>query len=289
MINRRTFLCSCGAFLASPVSAQSRPPLKGFICSTLQITPQDELRNLLQFRSQGPFIPQQLFNIADAWTNDDSLEKGKVKIGVAFLDGSKRQRENVRKYVQPWTQKGGAEIVEWAWDDMSKPHIRVTFAGKENKSNIGRQAASVTDRKVPTMYLADVGSDVGEERVRQVILHEFGHALGLRHEIQHPSSGIKWIRANVYADYYAASKWSKEEVNKNVLDVYTKDYLCKGAKDYDPKSIMMYPILNDWTESHEALTPSSTLSDADLKCVATAYWAQDLLRDAPPINFIQVP
>jgi hypothetical protein len=289
MINRRTFLCSCGALLASRLSAQSQPPLKGFICSTLQVTPQDELRSLLQFQTQGPFIPQQLFNVADAWTNEDSLEKGKIKIGVAFLDGSKRQRESVQKFVQPWTQKRGAEIVEWAWDDMSKPHIRVTFAGTENKSHIGRQASNVTDRKVPTMYLADVRLAADEERVRQVILHEFGHALGLRHEIQHPSSGIKWIRKNVYADYYAASKWSKEDVNKNVLDIYTKDYLCKGAKDYDPKSIMMYPILNDWTESHKPLTPSSTLSEADLKCVASAYWTQELLRDAPAINFIQVP
>ena len=86
-----------------------------------------------------------------------------------------------------------------------------------------------------------------EEELRSVVLHEFGHALGLIHEHQNPVGGIIFNREAVIRDLSGPpNDWSVSEIEFNVLTPASPDDVAATAMD--PNSIMMYPIPASWTD-----------------------------------------
>ena len=60
-----------------------------------------------------------------------------------------------------------------------------------------------------------------DDELRRVVLHEFGHALGLIHEHQNPEGGIQWNEPAVKADLSGPpNNWDDETIRHNVLDHY---------------------------------------------------------------------
>ena len=57
-----------------------------------------------------------------------------------------------------------------------------------------------------------------ESEVRRLVCHEFGHALGLLHEHQHPqASQVTWNRQAIMNAY----NWSAQQVINNIENRYT--------------------------------------------------------------------
>ncbi len=265
---------------------------ESFLCLTPQITEYDETKTveLSKFLNTGgklvidkgnadPLKPLTLrdFQLAfgdDSWKQSDSLPggNGKIRIGVSFLDGTPFQIEAVKKYASEWLVSTGAEKIQFAFGDSSKKHIRITFdvAPNFNQSLIGRQATLVADPSSPTMHLGDVREDVPADRMKSVIRHEFGHALGMRHEHQHPDGGIKWDKSAIIAEL-ASYGWSATKVQRNIFDVFARSYACRGAPSFDPKSIMMYPIKASWTLDGYEVASNIEIVPADLQCVHSLY------------------
>ncbi len=81
---------------------------------------------------------------------------------------------------------------------------------------------------------------------RRYILHEFGHAIGCIHEHQTPIAGIDWNKPVVYKYYWDNFRWPQDKVDLNVLDVLSEDET-NHSDDFDPDSIMVYPILAEHT------------------------------------------
>jgi hypothetical protein len=135
-------------------------------------------------------------------------------------------------------------------------HVRVAFDPTDgNWSTIGKDA---TQKRAgtPTMNLANV-----DERT---VLHEFGHALGLRHMHQHRRSGIRWADVRTLATYFG---WSEAQVRSNILATHEPTYA------YTADSVMHYKVEPWYTQGRccGRPTPPTNLSAADVAHLRAMY------------------
>jgi astacin (peptidase family M12A) len=150
-----------------------------------------------------------------------------------------------------------------------RPTIRIAFDRGGSWSFIGRQCLEIPHDQA-TMNFGWLSHDLGEREFRRVVLHEFGHALGFLHEHQHPHGGIKWNKAAVYQYYKGPPNyWSEQDVERNVLSLYSTDRTQYTA--VDPNSIMMYPIPAEHTEDGTSVAWNDELSDLDKAFASKLY------------------
>lgn len=191
-------------------------------------------------------------------------------ITVKFLEGDAKLKERVRNVAKQWTAPGLANLKLVFDDDAKDADIRISFRqGDGSWSTVG-----TTCRQVPsgeaTMNFGWIDANSSEEDLRSVVLHEFGHALGLIHEHQSPAGGFKWNRDAVIRELSGPpNKWSVADIEFNVLT--PADPGDVEATVMDPKSIMMYPIPASWTTDGSSAGFNSTLSDADKKFIRKQY------------------
>ena len=95
-----------------------------------------------------------------------------------------------------------------------------------------------------------------------VILHEFGHMIGLSHEHQNPDQGINWNEAAVIADLAGAPNfWPEEQARHNVLNKYSVDQI--HGTQFDSKSVMLYAFPASWTTDGFSTEENEKLSSLD--------------------------
>ncbi len=103
-----------------------------------------------------------------------------------------------------------------------------------------------------------------------MVLHEFGHTLGLIHEHQNPSRPINWNRAAVIADLSGPpNNWDAETIENNIFKRYDPGEL--SSTPTDPESIMMYPIPAAWTTDGFSVGLNEDLSTTDRDFIKGAY------------------
>jgi len=186
-------------------------------------------------------------------------------IKVKFLSGSKELQNKIKPIAKEWEKYAN---VKFNFVTSGDADIRVFIGnGNGHDSYIGTVCKSI-DSRDETMNLdsADVaGSDAF---LKTVVLHEFGHAIGLLHEHSSPISGIKWDKENMYKEY-AKIGWTKEDVDFQVFSVYNKSYT-NGTK-YDNKSIMHYPINPGETLDGYTIDWNMQLSAGDVELIKALY------------------
>jgi hypothetical protein len=109
-----------------------------------------------------------------------------------------------------------------------------------------------------------------DAEIRRTTLHEFGHALALGHEHQQPSGSICWNRPKVY-EYYAGppNNWSRELVDTNIFQKYSSSIT--QYSEYDPNSIMHYPIDRSLLTCDQAVYLNAGLSKIDSNFISKIY------------------
>ena len=182
-------------------------------------------------------------------------------IKISFLDGDPALHARVETVARQWIQPGRANLFFDFRTDTKDTPIRISFAGTGSWSVLGTTCRRVPAGE-PTMNFGWLKPDSTDAEVERVVLHEFGHALGLVHEHQLPAGGIVWNKPAVYADL--EPKWSREKIQQNLFD--TVNPAEATMTNLDPLSIMMYPIKKNWT-----LTGFSTGLNAKLSAIDTAF------------------
>ena len=102
---------------------------------------------------------------------------------------------------------------------------------------IGMRATEVTDLKKPTMHLNLQGHT--PELQQSLVVHEFGHALGLEHE--HQSSDF-WDTVGKHLDVNEMKKDPKVQTafEQQWARMDTGGQSVNELSEYDPDSIMHY-------------------------------------------------
>ena len=191
-------------------------------------------------------------------------------LNIGFLDDDADEdlMDRVKTAAKIWTEFARLTFV--FVNDVKQAQIRISFSQSGSWSVLGNTALQVPKNK-PTMNFGWLTPNSSDEQVRSVVLHEFGHAIGLIHEHQNPAGGIPWNKPQVYRDLSAPPhQWDKEKVDRNFFAVYDKE-LTVHTK-VDDKSIMMYPIAQNWvTEAGFARDLNADLSDLDRSFIREQY------------------
>lgn len=169
--------------------------------------------------------------------------------------------------IRKWTAVTGISFKQA--NLTSESDIRIAFRqGGGYQSIVGSLADSMktAGNYSPTMWLADLDKQSSEEFVR-VVLHEFGHAIGLLHELQNINSLIQWDSAKVYAYFNTVYKWSEKDVNEQVLTPVKFG----EATAFDPHSIMIYAIPDSLMKNHPTISWPADLSSTDRRKIKLVY------------------
>jgi hypothetical protein len=119
-----------------------------------------------------------------------SLWKSGQTVTIGFLEGSGKLQDRVLKTARRWTdpREGGANLQFDKAPNAGSADIRLSFdPGLGSWSRVGTDAKKIGKGKA-TMNLGWVEESTAEKEFARVVLHEFGHALALLHEHNHPNA-----------------------------------------------------------------------------------------------------
>ena len=106
-------------------------------------------------------------------------------ITVRFLEGNEDLKRRVKKVAEEWTASGMANLT-LEFRNNAPTDIRIAFQqGNGSWSYLGTMCRQIPEPE-PTMNYGWLTPTSPDDELRRVVLHEFGHALGLIHEHQNP-------------------------------------------------------------------------------------------------------
>lgn len=282
-LSRRYFLkrsaaaltCGCMPQFAlggSQSNGEIEPPVEDYGCSALD--PFTDQMQIIDFSPEQQKVIQDLrisdygtFVFAKRWQRSDGLtpNSGKITLGCSFLNGRPDQQAVVVNAASDWLEGSLGRLIDFRFGvPESESHIRILLGGNRNNSFVGRDNLRIS-KEAPTMKLANFDRP-------STVKHEFGHALGLRHEHRFPDA-INFREDVVVEEMRRRHGWSKAQTYRNILTPLDSSAKCIGDPDLNGQSIMMYTIPSRWTEGGASYRRAGVITERDRKCLIGVYSA----------------
>jgi hypothetical protein len=197
---------------------------------------------------------------------------------VKFLNEEEELHERVMNAASAWEDYANIKFEKVEPDEDAE--IRVKFHDGKNDSKIGTDSLTFPEDE-PTVSFNSLHVNSSDEDVNMYVLHEFGHSLGFIHEHLHPTQKIDWKRKAAVKYYNNNYGYTEEDCKNNLFREYMPSSLVYS--EFDPDSIMMYPIPAEITNDSISYNMNSELSETDKKM------AQIFYPDSFPEPIIIVP
>ena len=242
------------------------------------IRPMDEDGNNAKSKSGTHIVTKevQLHNEGEdgqrslALDEDLQWEPGTI-LKLCFLNGDSDIQNKVKRHALTWQVH--ANIV-FDFNGGLESQIRISFDKNSGSwSLVGTLARDERHKQhEPTICLAIDSADLKyrKERIQRIVLHEFGHVLGLVHEHQSPGLKIRWRKKAVYHDCCKRRRYTREWVDDNIPKAYPKEK-ARNFSTFDPFSIMVYKIPQHWNRNKIETSWNTSLSEEDKKNIAICY------------------
>lgn len=200
-----------------------------------------------------------VMNTGKMWQPGDTLT---IKMTECDRDTARK----VERYARVWLEYANLKM---KFVSSGKSDIRISFdTRKGNWSAVGTDCKKSKYKDRPTMNFDCFDGKKSEDTVRQVVLHEFGHALGCEHEHQSPQATIRWNKEVIYKEMDRFG-WGRTRVDTNFFDRISR-YRTQSTT-FDKKSIMLYAIPERWTKDGFHTRPNKELSEKDKGFIAKLY------------------
>ena len=196
------------------------------------------------------------WDVTDSREDDGNDNGGPLILTVKFLNGTPEEKNDVREIAPIWSKYAYIDFVFLEPGESGESDIRINFEGNHGyNSYVGiynkAQFNENIHPKKQTMNLSFRSNEVYESdnlkwkegEIRRAILHEFGHALGFKHEHMHPELKIDWNFSEengVYPYYRASQRWPDEKIKAQVIDRLDPRHF--DFSKFDEYSIMIYSI-----------------------------------------------
>ena len=230
-------------------------------------------------------IVRAAFQKSLIWPQNSTIKIAFAQKPINTPDDNKTYNPQYTKEKADWVEK----VVEKYWAPfinlkfvwgvpIEDSDVRISFIPELGAfSLVGTEALKVTNKDTITMNLGWLdqnywNTDNKEDLIGTgvVVVHEFGHLLGLIHEHQRPDIPFKWNTELVYASLEGKPNyWSKEQVDNNIFNQPKMTTL--NASKFDKYSVMQYIFPNNFFISPPNLIPTKYLSNLDIVWANKTY------------------
>lgn len=277
------------AAASAPLPPENATWMEGYPDDVMARLEARERRRMLEARGAAKYSVDFVLQRTTLWTPGHSVR-------VAFCGGDTKLHAAIANAASSWNgqanitlefgldQKTGTYRTWTTQDKSYAAEIRVMFSAAGYWSYVGRDSIdrSVAPPGSPSLNLAEFDEAL-PSNWKNIVLHEFGHALGFSHEHQNPTGGcdqeFQWEdRANGTPGVYTVlgrspNYWPRSKVDQNLrqLSPYG-DYLLSPR---DRASVMHYRF-PEWMFTRGISSPccvaeNTALSPGDIEGLRAAY------------------
>ncbi len=234
----------------------------------------DENKEIVEEETQASSSNQLKSIYLDRNAMPDFLWNVGETISFCFENGSEDEQNLVRSCMCEWMQYANIKFNELNVSRRNNCSVRIKFdysgsssGGWSTKGSSwpGKYYNNQVPKSQPTMTIYSNRMKNSSEK-RATVLHELGHVLGLLDEHFNRSSGLTWNAANIKQDIgntqYENLFGTQQQAVYNAIS---------ESGQFDPSSIMMYPIPARWNKQGRTFSQNYSLSAKDIATIKSLY------------------